>query len=200
MANYKNLFSKDIEFIAGANDSKIFPKQDFLPEIAFIGRSNVGKSSLLNALVGKKNLARVSNSPGRTRQANFFSLSQKMLIVDLPGYGYAKVSKKEARSWNQLFLDYIKLRPNLKIVFVLIDLRRGLMNLDLEVIDLLEENEVPYFLVGTKFDKLSKKEITENIAGLKEDLGEDFEDSFIMTSSTKKTGIAELQKLILNNI
>jgi GTP-binding protein len=147
------LFAKECYFIAGIASLDALPLSG-MNEIAFAGRSNVGKSSLLNALTGRSRLARVSQTPGRTRQINFFNLGEKLILADLPGYGFARASKKEAASWNALVLDYLRGRPSLQRVILLIDSRRGFMPADLEVMSLMDKTAVSYQLVLTKADKL----------------------------------------------
>lgn len=126
-----------------------------------MGRSNVGKSSLLNALTGRKALARVSKTPGRTREINFFRLAGRLMLADLPGYGYARVSKTEFARWTELIFSYLRGRPNLRRTVLLIDARRGLMANDLEVMGLLDRAAVSYQIVLTKSDTLKPKECTE---------------------------------------
>lgn len=147
------LFAKECMFIAGVASLDALPPSSS-NEIAFAGRSNVGKSSLLNALTGRSRLARVSQTPGRTRQINFFDLDGRLIIADLPGYGFARASKKEAAQWNALVLDYLRGRPSLRRVMLLVDSRRGLMPADLKVMALMDEAAVSYQLVLTKTDKL----------------------------------------------
>src|SRR5262249_15528050 len=129
-----------------------------LPEIAFAGRSNVGKSSLVNALTGRRTLARVSNTPGRTREINFFSLGERLILADLPGYGYARVSKTDSARWTELVFAYLRGRPNLRRAILLVDARRGLLEHDIQVMDLLDRAAVSYQLVLTKIDKLKPDE------------------------------------------
>ena len=148
------LFAKECTFIAGAASLDALPPISS-NEIAFAGRSNAGKSSLLNALTGRSRLARVSQTPGRTRQINFFDLGGRLTVADLPGYGFARASKKEAARWNALVFDYLRGRPTLRRVLLLIDSRRGLMPADLTVMALMDEAAVSYQLVLTKTDKLS---------------------------------------------
>jgi GTP-binding protein len=154
------LFSQACEFLRGASQLEHIPEAR-LPEVAFAGRSNVGKSSLINALTGRKSLARVSNTPGRTREINFFALGQRLMLADLPGYGYARVSKADSARWTELVFAYLRGRPNLRRVILLIDSRRGLLDNDLETMGLLDQAAVSYQLVLTKSDKLKAKELTE---------------------------------------
>ncbi len=157
-----------VEFVIGATSPNLFPS-DGLPEIAFVGRSNVGKSSLLNTLllrgrkkggpIVKKDLARTSATPGRTQTINFFRVDEKMYFVDLPGYGYAKVSASAVEKWTRLTRDYLRGRTSLKRVLLLIDSRHGLKPTDLEIMDVLDQSAVVYMIVLTKTDKLKAAEI-----------------------------------------
>ena len=154
------LFAQQCDFVRGAASLDDIPPTR-LTEIAFVGRSNVGKSSLVNALTGRKTLARVSNTPGRTREINFFNLGGRLMLADLPGYGYAKVSKAEHARWTELIFAYLRGRPNLRRAVLLIDARRGPLPNDLEVMALLDRAAVSYQLVLTKGDKLKPKELQE---------------------------------------
>lgn len=147
------LFARPVSFLMGATQLEGLPAAD-LPEIAFAGRSNVGKSSLINALLGRKGLARASNEPGRTRELNFFDLDGRLRLVDLPGYGFAKVSKTTARKFQNLASAYLRGRPNLKRAYLLIDARHGLKPSDAEALDALDTAAVSYQIVLTKMDKL----------------------------------------------
>ena len=147
------LFAQDCQFIFGATDVHSLPAGDGI-EVAFAGRSNVGKSSLLNALTNRNNLARTSHTPGRTQQLNLFDLAGQIVLVDLPGYGYAKASKADVARWTAVVRDYLTGRPVLRRLFLLIDSRRGIMPADAEVMDLLDRAAVVYQLVLTKADKL----------------------------------------------
>ncbi len=154
------LFSQACDFLRGAAALDDIPPGN-LPEVAFAGRSNVGKSSLVNALTGRKSLARVSNTPGRTREINFFMLGGRLMLADLPGYGYARASKTDTARWTELVFAYLRGRPNLRRVILLIDSRRGLLDNDLEAMALLDKAAVSYQLVLTKSDKLRPKELTD---------------------------------------
>ena len=135
-----------------------------LPEIAFVGRSNAGKSSLINALTNRKTLARVSHTPGRTREINFFKLGDRLMLADLPGYGYAKASKTMTAEWQKLIFAYLRGRASLRRVSLLIDARRGVLDLDKEVMDLLDEAAVSFGVVLTKIDKLAPEEVADVVA------------------------------------
>jgi GTP-binding protein len=149
------LFERPWQFLLSAPRLDVLPPAD-RPEIAFAGRSNVGKSSLLNALVRRHGLARTSNTPGRTQELNFFTAEGAgCYLVDLPGYGYAKAPKDKVGAWTKLVRDYLRGRASLKRVFVLVDARHGLMSADLSILELLDEAAVSYMLVLTKLDKLS---------------------------------------------
>jgi GTP-binding protein len=154
------LFAQQCDFVRGAATLDDIPPTR-LPEVAFVGRSNVGKSSLVNALTGRKTLARVSNTPGRTREINFFNLGGRLMLADLPGYGYAKVSKTEHARWTELIFAYLRGRPNLRRAVLLIDARRGPLPNDIEVMELLDRAAVSYQLVLTKVDKLKAAELRD---------------------------------------
>ncbi|HZZ87285.1 MAG TPA: ribosome biogenesis GTP-binding protein YihA/YsxC [Caulobacteraceae bacterium] len=151
------LFARDAQFVMGAAKIEQLPPPD-LPEIAFAGRSNVGKSSLINGLVNRHGLARSSSEPGRTREVNFFVLDGRIRLVDLPGYGFAKASKGEARRFQNLSRDYLRGRPNLRRVFLLIDARHGLKPPDSEAMAAFDAAAVSYQIVLTKADKLKPAE------------------------------------------
>jgi len=146
------IFKQEAKFIAGVANSTQFPKL-FLPQVAFLGKSNVGKSSLINTVCKRKALARVSHTPGRTQQINFFSIADRMLLADLPGYGFAKVSKSLRADWQQLILYYLQNNKQLRLVNLLIDSRRGIKEADVEVIDLLRSCNINFQIIFTKADK-----------------------------------------------
>ena len=188
------LFAQECIFISGAADYDGVPESD-LPEVAFVGRSNVGKSSLINALTNRKALARTSNTPGRTQQINFFRLKDALILADLPGYGYAKASKTEIRRWTRLIFDYLRGRPSLRRVCLLIDARHGLKSKDIEVMKDLDKAAVSYQIVFTKCDKVKPaalelttkntvKLIAKHVAA---------HPMIIRTSSTNKEGIETLR-------
>ena len=153
----RKLFAGPCDFIWGATTAESLPPEK-LNEVAFVGRSNAGKSSLVNALTGRKSLARVSQTPGATRQINFFNLADRLMLVDLPGYGFAKRSKTEAQSGQEMIFSYLRRRGRLRRVALLIDARRGVMDSDIQVMALLDQTAVSYGLVLTKADELKPAE------------------------------------------
>ena len=193
----RKLFTGPCEFIAGAASLDALPERG-LPEVAFVGRSNVGKSSLINALTGRGNLARVSNTPGRTRQINLFALRDRLMLADLPGYGFAKISKAEARSWNDLILGYLHTRKMLRRIVLLIDARRGVMESDEAAMSLLDRAAVPVQTVLTKADKLKADEL----AGVKDNVAGALTahpvvlSNVMATSAESGAGIPELRALL----
>lgn len=196
----RKLFAQSWDFMWGTKFFHQLPPIEGV-EIAFAGRSNVGKSSLLNAITGRKSLARTSNTPGRTKELNFFRPEQDptLVICDMPGYGYARASKKEVAAWNELILDYLRGRPNLRRVYVLIDSRHGLKPNDIEVMDTLDKAAVNYQVVLTKVDKTKltdlKKIIGKVELGLKKRPAAHPE--VLLTSSDKKIGIARIRAEML---
>jgi len=159
----RKLFAGPCDFIWGSTSPDNLPPET-LNEVAFVGRSNAGKSSLVNALTGRKSLARVSQTPGATRQINFFDLGGKLMLVDLPGYGFAKRSKTEAEQWQEMIFAYLGTRARLRRVALLIDARRGVMDSDLQVMELLDKAAVSYGLVLTKADELKAAERPKALA------------------------------------
>ncbi len=153
------LFARPCDFIAGVATASALPV-DTLPEVAFVGRSNVGKSSLLNALTGRAALARVSHTPGRTRQLNFFDLGGRLMLVDLPGYGFAEAPKHEIARWNDLIKRYLRGRASLRRTLMLIDARHGIKEVDRPLMQMLDEAAVSYQVVLTKIDKVRPAALT----------------------------------------
>lgn len=181
------LFGGECRFVSGIASLHVLPPVTH-PEVAFIGRSNVGKSSLINALTNRTQLARASVTPGRTQQLNFFLLAETLMLVDLPGYGYAEAPKKQVDAWNTLITGYLKGRPNLKRVLVLIDARRGVMKTDEEMMDMLDEAAVSYRIVLTKADKLAthaQDKALEAVAGRVARRPAAYPDVLITSSETK---------------
>jgi GTP-binding protein len=194
LAAATKLFAGACDFVWGTGDIKSLPPQS-LPEIAFVGRSNAGKSSLLNALTNRKTLARVSHTPGRTREINFFNLAARLMLVDLPGYGYAKASKTLAAEWQALIFAYLRGRASLHRVLVLIDSRRGVMEIDQAVMKLLDDAAVSYALVLTKTDQIEKGEVGSVIAATDAAARKHtaaYPEIFV-TSSLKRTGLDALK-------
>ncbi len=185
------------EFVISAVEQQQFPKQ-LLPEFAFIGRSNVGKSSLINMLTNRKLLARTSGRPGKTRTLNFFCINNAWNLVDMPGYGYAKTSKTERELFAKIISDYLKVRKSLLWLFILIDIRHKPLPTDIEFIEGCAKMQLPFVLVFTKIDKIGKTELDSNIAAYKKKLLEIFEEMppFFTVSSTKKDGREELLSFI----
>jgi GTP-binding protein len=155
-------FAHSVTFLMGAVAIDGLPSPD-LPEVAFAGRSNVGKSSLINGLVGRQGLARASNEPGRTREINFFVADERLRLVDLPGYGFARVSRSTADKFQNLGRSYLRGRPNLKRVYLLIDARHGLKDVDAEALDALDVAAVSYQIVLTKADKIKPAEVAQTV-------------------------------------
>ncbi len=190
----RKLFAGPCDFMLGVAGLEQLPKSS-APEVAFAGRSNVGKSSLINALTNRGDLARTSNTPGRTQQLNFFNLGDVLRLVDMPGYGYAKVSKKERSEWENLIFDYLRGRPNLRCVFVLVDARHGLKDSDERLMAMLDEAAVSYRIVLTKGDKKAKG-VMDAVQGALKKHPAAFPDIHL-TSSIKQIGIPELRANIL---
>jgi GTP-binding protein len=154
----RRLFAAECGFTNGSTKLETIPPSG-LPEVAFAGRSNVGKSSLINALTGRNTLARTSNTPGRTQQLNFFDLGQRLVLVDMPGYGYAKAPKTQIAAWNALVNNFLRGRSVLRRVCVLIDARHGLKDVDEPIMKMLDEAAVSYQIVLTKADKVRPNEL-----------------------------------------
>lgn len=192
------IFRQEAKFIAGAGRIWQLPKLA-LPEVAFIGKSNVGKSSLINMICRRKSLAKVSNTPGRTRQINFFSIGDKLILVDLPGYGYANVEGKVKFSWEKLITFYLSGRENLRLVNLLIDARRGIKENDIIVMSMLNSWNRKFQIIFTKVDKIKfadqfSKESQNYLSAL------GYSCSVIYTSSKSGEGAKELQLSLVQSV
>ncbi|MCB1530342.1 MAG: YihA family ribosome biogenesis GTP-binding protein [Rhodospirillales bacterium] len=192
----RKIFAGPCDFVLGVADLAQLPAAS-CSEVAFAGRSNVGKSSLLNALTGRKDLARTSGTPGRTQQLNFFELGGALYLVDMPGYGYAKVSKTTRREWDSLIFDYLRGRPTLRCVFVLVDARHGLKDSDETLMTMLDKAAVNYRIVLTKCDK------GKNLSALEKDILETLKKhpaaypGILQTSAAKNKGIDILRAVLI---
>lgn len=182
---------KDARFVISAAQPSQFPN-DGRPEVAFAGRSNVGKSTLLNTLLKKPGLAKTSKTPGKTQLINFFDVNGKFYFVDLPGYGFAKVSAATKRRWHKLITEYIAQREPLTLIVMLVDARHKPTRQDHEMIDLLAEAEVPALIAATKIDKLKPSQRNRALGKLREELELDDDASIIGSSSISKDGLREL--------
>jgi GTP-binding protein len=183
------------DFLVSAVTEKQYPDES-LPEIAFAGRSNVGKSSLLNLLTNRRKLAKVSQNPGKTRQINFFLINDSFRIVDLPGYGYARVSRSESESWGKMMERYLENRPNLLKVVQLVDCRHEPSAQDLQMYEYLKYYGLAGLVVATKADKLSKNELNKNLSLIRKSLSLEKDDILIAVSAVNRTGTDELLGVI----
>lgn len=188
------LFAAECRFVTGVARLEQLPPAD-MPEVAFIGRSNVGKSSLINALTGRKALAKTSNTPGRTQQLNFFDLDGRLMMADLPGYGFAKAPKPAVQAWTRLIRAYLQGRPNLMRVCLLIDSRHGIKKSDEDFMAMLDKAAVVYQVVLTKIDKLKPAEVEKVDAETRQRLASRVAafPRQVVTSAEKGDGIAELR-------
>jgi len=175
-----------VSFISSAPDLSACPS-DGLPEFAFIGRSNVGKSSMINILAGKQKIAKVSSTPGKTRLINHFLVDASWYLVDLPGYGFAKISHTERRKIREMIHDYISKRKEMRCLFVLIDSRLKPQKNDLDFLSWLGENRIPFFILFTKTDKLSAVELEKNLARYKKELKRQWEELPLIFTTSAKT-------------
>ena len=194
------LLIKEASFVCSSPYLKKCPPPT-LPEFAFIGRSNVGKSSLINMLVGKKDLAKTSSTPGKTQLINHFIVNNEWFIVDLPGYGYAKTSKKNRDKWPEMIANFLEKRDTLISTFVLIDSRLEPQKIDEEFINWLGENGIPFVMVFTKIDKINQAELAKNINAYKKHLSEQWEElpEMIFSSSKTERGKEDILNYIKKN-
>lgn len=189
---------KSAEFVISNSEVSKCPSEN-IPEYAFIGRSNVGKSSLINMLTGRNKLAKTSSTPGKTQLINHFKINKNWFLVDLPGYGYARVSKSTKKEFQSFITDYFKQRKELVCTFVLIDSRHSPQKIDVEFMEFLAENEIPFAIIFTKTDKLKPKAIAQNIAKYEAEMLKDrFEyfPTYFTSSSTNRNGKDEILNFI----
>lgn len=197
LAAADKLFAGECNFVTSVAKADQVPYTD-LPEVAFVGRSNVGKSSLINALSNQNKLAKASNTPGRTRLLNFFNLADTLMMVDLPGYGYAKAPKTDIAQWQELTLDYLRGRPQLQRIMILIDGRHGIKPGDREMMDLLDKTANSYQLVLTKLDKCKRADMLRVWQETTQETPTHAacHPQVLVTSSEKKDGISELRAFL----
>ena len=189
----------DLEPVAGFKSQ--WPDES-IDEIAFVGRSNVGKSSFINAFLGRRNLAKISSKPGKTRTINFYNIDNKFRLVDLPGYGYAKVSKTEKAKWDKLINEYLHDRENLKEVFLLVDIRHDPTELDSKMYEWIIDSGFTGFVIATKYDKISKNQLAKHIKAIKNKLNIEDEGLIFAYSSENKHNLGvihEQVEVIVNN-
>ena len=187
------------EILLSAANKSHYP-QDDIPEIALAGRSNVGKSSFMNTLLNRKNLVRTSGKPGKTQLLNFFNIDDKLRFVDVPGYGYAKVSKTERAKWGKMIEEYLTSRDNLRAVVSLVDLRHDPSADDVQMYEFLKYYEIPVIVVATKADKIPRGKWNKHESAIKKKLDFDKTDDFIIFSSVDKTGLDQAWDAILGKI
>jgi GTP-binding protein len=191
------LVIRNVEFIGGMAERHGWRPESSLPEVAFAGRSNVGKSSLLNTLVRRKSFARVSRTPGRTREINFFRINNELVLVDLPGYGYARISKEKKAEWRPMIESYLRRTTQLRGIVLLLDIRREPSDDDRAMLDFLAETEIPTIVALTKLDKLSKQAGRARAAEIATSLRLDAEQVIPFSSQTGE-GRVELLEAILD--
>ena len=185
------------DILLSATNKSHYP-QDDIPEVALAGRSNVGKSSFINTMLNRKNLARTSGKPGKTQLLNFFNIDDKLRFVDVPGYGYARVSKKEREKWGKMIEEYLTTRENLRAVVSLVDLRHEPSADDVKMYEFLKYYEIPVILVATKADKIPRGKWNKHESMIKKKLDFDKSDTFIIFSSVNKTGVEEAWESIFD--
>ncbi len=189
------MFEKQ-NFVTSAFEIKDIPRKK-LPEVVLCGRSNVGKSSLINSLFNRKNLAKVSRTPGKTRSINYYEIDEKLYIVDLPGFGYAKISKKEREFWSKLISDFLEKSGNIKLIIHLIDSRHKPTDLDIKLNELINYHSLPYIFILSKADKLKQSEIKQSEKNIKSIFPEaELDSNLLLYSSVKGRGKKQLANLL----
>ncbi|CRH91628.1 putative GTP-binding protein [Chlamydia trachomatis] len=191
--------TNNAEIMLSAVSKAQYP-QDDMPEIALAGRSNVGKSSFINTLLGRKNLARTSSKPGKTQQLNFYNIDAKLRFVDVPGYGYAKVSKSERAKWGKMIEEYLTSRDNLRAVVSLVDMRHDPSADDIQMYEFLKYYEIPVIIVATKADKIPRGKWNKHESAIKKKLDFDSSDKFVVFSSETRHGFDQAWEAILDEI
>ena len=186
------------KFEVSAIKPEQYPSID-VPEVAFVGRSNVGKSSTINALLNRKNLARVGRAPGKTREINFYNIDNKMYFVDLPGYGYAKVSKSQKSSWREIIETYLYSRNQLKLILMLEDIRHVPTEDDIIMYEWIKSRKLPHFIIATKADKITRSQINSRLRDIKSTLDLEDKIALIPFSSETKQGRDEVWERIIEN-
>ena len=197
VSSFFHMQIKSAEFVKSSPNVKDCPTPN-MPEYAFIGRSNVGKSSLINHLTGRRKLAKTSSTPGKTQLINHFVINDQWYLVDLPGYGWAQTSKTNKAAWKKMINSYLEERVNLACVFVLVDSRHEAQVIDLELLQWLGEAEIPFSIVFTKIDKLRKNQVQSNITSYKKTMRQTWEDlpPVFVTSSVNREGGEEILDFI----
>ncbi|MBP9920446.1 ribosome biogenesis GTP-binding protein YihA/YsxC [Proteiniclasticum ruminis] len=190
---------KNAEFVTSAVKQNQYP-ETVHPEVAFVGRSNVGKSTIINALTNRRKLAKVSNTPGRTRLVNFFLINGQAMLVDLPGYGYAKISKSDKAAWGKIIEDYIVNSPNLKRFVLLVDSRHKPTQDDIAMMDYLRYYEKDVVVIGTKLDKLKRNDIKKSEKLIRETLQMEKEEPLFLYSSTSKENLQQVIDLVFKDL
>ncbi|WP_313125436.1 ribosome biogenesis GTP-binding protein YihA/YsxC [Proteiniclasticum ruminis] len=190
---------KNAEFVTSAVKQNQYP-ETVHPEVAFVGRSNVGKSTIINALTNRRKLAKVSNTPGRTRLVNFFLINGQAMLVDLPGYGYAKISKSDKAAWGKIIEDYIVNSPNLKRFVLLVDSRHKPTQDDVAMMDYLRYYEKDVVVIGTKLDKLKRNDIKKSEKLIRETLQMEKEEPLFLYSSTSKENLQQVIDLVFKDL
>lgn len=186
---------KTAEFVTSVSDVSKLNEYDDLPQFTFVGRSNVGKSSLINYITNRKALAKTGSTPGRTRLINYFKINSRFYLVDLPGYGFAQASKAEQAQWQSLIGGYLQNTQSLKLVFVLVDVRHQPSKLDVQMLDYLYQFQIPFCVVATKADKVGKSELHKNLQTIANTFGLGVQD-VIYVSSAKKQGAQRILERI----
>lgn len=190
-----NINRQNVKFLISAAREDQYPKTNF-PEIALVGRSNVGKSSFVNSLFNHKKLARISNRPGKTQQLNYYEVDEKFYVVDVPGYGYAKISKQQRQNWEKQLGSYLQNRESLDLILLLVDFRHEPTTLDKQMMLFISALEIPYFIIGTKSDKVKRGSWNKHLSQIKKALDLETVDQILPYSSQTHDGREEIWEII----